>query len=297
MEPDHSEHRAGYAAIIGKPNAGKSTLMNAVLGARLSIITPKAQTTRHRIMGIYSDDDSQVVFLDTPGMIHPKYGLQQSMMKAVQRALSDADVIVYVFDCTDDEFPKPAEAVLERRKRPLVMVLNKIDLVDQELVMKWEQRLKEQFNPEKLLPVSAMEAIGTAALVDEIKRFIPVSPSFYPKDQLSEHPERFFVTELIREQIFMQFEQEIPYSCTVDVILFDEESDKPHIEAEIIANRDSQKGMLIGKGGSAIKKLGIESRKSVEAFLGREVVLKLFVKSREGWRDETRFLKNFGYDV
>lgn len=293
---DFTKHKSGYAAIIGKPNAGKSTLMNALLGIKLSITTHKAQTTRHRIMGIYSDDDHQIIFLDTPGIITPAYELQKSMMKAVDKAVKDADVVLFIHDLRDSAIPDDIIEYLNGIKKKKIVLLNKIDEFEQKYVVSVSEWISQNVEDVEIIPISAIQNLGLEAVIERTSAFIPLGHPLFPKDQLSEHPERFFVSELVREQIFLQFHQEIPYSCTVDIILYEQKEAGDHIEAEIIVNRDSQKGMLIGKGGLAIKKLGIAARKEIEEFLGRPVVLKLFVKSREGWRDKESFLKSFGYE-
>lgn len=292
-----AEHKAGFVAIAGKPNAGKSTLMNALIGAELSIITPKAQTTRHRIMGIHSDEDCQIVFYDTPGLIEPEYHLHKAMMKAVDEAVKGADLLVYIHDIHAGTLLEKERAFLQVTKLPKLIVLNKIDLLDQ---VKLTERMHEDESvyAETLgvLPISAMENIGVAGLLGHIKEALPAGPAFYPKDQLSEQPERFFVAELIREQIFLQYQQEIPYSCTVDIRAFEEDhKPKPLIDAEIVVSSESQKKIIIGKGGTAIKKLGIAARKRIEHMLGYSIMLKLFVKIRKDWRDKPNFVKSYGY--
>lgn len=291
------DHKSGFVAIAGKPNAGKSTLMNALIGAELSIITPKAQTTRHRIMGIYSDEDSQIVFYDTPGLIEPEYHLHKAMMKAVDEALKGADLLVYIHDIHAGTLLDKERTFLEVTKLPKLVVLNKIDLLDQTTLTE-RMREDESVYADSLgvLPISAIEQIGVAGLLSRIKDALPTGPAFYPKDQLSEQPERFFVAELIREQIFLQYQQEIPYSCTVDIRAFEENhKPKPLIDAEIVVNSESQKKIIIGKGGTAIKKLGMAARKRIEHMLGHSIMLKIFVKVRKDWRDKPNFVKSYGY--
>lgn len=293
---DAATHKSGYVAIIGKPNAGKSTLMNAMLGSRLSIVTPKAQTTRNRVIGILSDDDSQIIFLDTPGVIEPKYKLHEMMMGYVQKAGEDADIVLFMVDATDKE--TEMELLLSKLKKfraPVYLILNKIDKILQEKAAEIIERLQTQFKFKECFAISALEKIGVEQLKQVIKTNIRIGPPFYPKDQLSEHPERFFVTELIREQIFLLYEQEIPYSCAVDILQYQESDKIDYIDADIVVERDSQKGILIGKGGSKLKKLGTDSRKEIEAFLGKRIHLKLFVKVREKWREKDGFLRGLGY--
>ena len=254
-----NQHKSGYAAIIGKPNAGKSTLMNRILGSKISITTHKAQTTRHQIVGIYSDDNTQIVFLDTPGVISPKYELQKAMMKTVERARSDADVILFIFDPTDTHPTDEVIELLRSINKPILLVVNKIDAINREKADQKVSLLKDKLKLQSTHYVSATQGTGVEELMESIRSLLMPGPPFYPKEDLSEHPVRFFVSELIREQIYLQFQEEIPYSCTVEVISYEEDVDIDRISAEIIVNRKSQKGMLIGKGGLAIKNLGIKS--------------------------------------
>lgn len=290
-----SDHKSGYAAIIGKPNAGKSTLMNRILGSKISITTHKAQTTRHQVVGIYSDDDTQIVFLDTPGVISPKYELQRAMMNTVERARSDADVILFIFDPTDKHPTHEVIELLRSINKPILLVVNKIDSTNREIARKKAAALEEQLNFHSVHYISALQGEGVDELIEAIRgRLIP-GPPYYPKEDLSEHPVRFFVSELIREQVYLQFRDEIPYSCTVEVISYDADIDIDRISADIIVNRKSQKGMLIGKGGKAIKDLGIKSRESIEEFIGKKVHLELHVKVREKWREKENWVRNLGY--
>lgn len=289
-------HKSGYVAIIGLPNAGKSTLLNAFLGQKLSIITPKAQTTRHRITGIYSDDDSQIVFLDTPGIINPKYKLQEAMMAAVEKAERDADLIIHLVDPKEEPATPEIINALGKLKKDKILVINKTDLVPEHVAVSTINTLTDEIDYRHNMDISALQGIRVGELLDLVKSLMPEGPAFYPKDQLSDHPERFFISEIIREKLFLQFRQEIPYSCTVNIVEYNETETKDQIDAEIVVNRDSQKGMIIGNKGSAIKKLGIESRKDIEAFLGKGVNLKLFVKVREKWRENELFVKNYGYN-
>lgn len=295
MENKPTQHKSGYVAIIGLPNAGKSTLLNAFLGQKLSIITPKAQTTRHRITGIYSDDDSQIVFLDTPGIIDPKYKLQEAMMAAVDKAERDADVIIHLVDPKDEPASPEIIKALKDLNKTKILVINKTDLIPEQEMTSIIKTLREDINYSHTMGISALQVRGVEELLNHIKKLMPEGPAFYPKDQLSDHPERFFISEIIREKLFLQFKQEIPYSCTINIVDYTETEGKDQIDAEIIVNRDSQKGMIIGKKGAAIKKLGIESRRDIEAFIGKRVNLKLFVKVREKWRENDMFVKNYGY--
>ncbi|TVQ66420.1 MAG: GTPase Era [Balneolaceae bacterium] len=288
-------HKSGYVAIIGKPNAGKSTLMNRILGSKISITTHKAQTTRHQIVGIYSDDNTQIVFLDTPGVITPKYELQKAMMKSVERARTDADLILFILDPEDWH---PADEVIDLLKslnKPILLLINKMDTADQTVSSRKAADLQDKLQIHSVHYISALHGFGIPELISAIRMLLLPGPPFYPGDDLSEHPVRFFVSELIREQLFLLFHEEIPYSCSVEVISYEEEPEMDRISANIIVNRKSQKGMLIGKGGTAIKKLGILSRESIEEFIGKKVFLDLHVKVREKWREKESWVRNLGY--
>lgn len=288
-------HKSGYAAIIGKPNAGKSTLMNRILGSKISITTHKAQTTRHQVVGIFSDDSTQIIFLDTPGVITPKYELQRAMMNTVERARADADVILLIYDPTDRHPTDEVIELLRTINKPILLVVNKIDEFSKNEAEKKAAILTEKLKIHSVHYVSALRGDGVDELLSSIRSLLLPGPPFYPKEDLSEHPLRFFVSELVREQLFLQFHEEIPYSCTVDVIQYQEEDEMDKISADIIVNRKSQKGMLIGKGGEAIKKLGIRSRESIEQFLGKKVFLELHVKVREKWREKENMVRHLGY--
>lgn len=294
---DNTSFRSGYAVILGKPNAGKSTLLNRLLGTHLSIATPKAQTTRHQITGIYHDEDAQIVFYDTPGLITPTYALQRTMMKSVEVAVEQADVALFIFDPMDTFPSDDAITFLKRWSIPMILLVNKVDLYAdriESLVKRVEERF-EGVNFAHQFWISAKEGEKVEDFLTTLKSMIPLGPPLYPPDQLSEHPTRFFVAELIREQLFLQFEQEIPYSCAVQVIEYKEGDSRDDIYAEIIVNRDSQKGMIIGKKGAAIKKLGMASRSSIEALIGKQAYLDLRVKVREKWRDSDTWVRRFGY--
>lgn len=288
-------HKSGYVAIVGKPNAGKSTLMNRILGTKLSITTHKPQTTRHQIIGIHSEENAQIIFLDTPGIINPKYELQKAMMKFVEKAEKEADVVLFIVEASENNLPDYAFDPLKQLKKPVILVINKIDDREQETVVKLARELEGKFEFSDTVFISALNGIGIESLMEAIKQYILPGPPFYPKDELSEHPVRFFASELIREQVFLQYHEEIPYSTTVDVIQYEEREDMDYINAEIIVNRTSQKGMIIGKGGNAIKKLGMAARESIEEFVGRKVYLDLHVKVREKWREKENMVRNLGY--
>ena len=296
INSEFSGHRSGYVAIVGKPNAGKSTLLNALLGQKLSIVTSKPQTTRHRVLGILSDADSQIIFLDTPGVIEPRYGLQESMMRSVRRAVVDADLILFIADVTRES--PDTLSLAELGNVPAVLVLNKMDLIRSEDALPLVEKYTSLRTFADVVPISAWKETNLDVLTEVIAARIPEGPPFYPKDQVSEHPERFFVAEIIREKIFQKFGQEVPYSTQVNIVDFTEKSDsgKDIIDAEIVVERDSQKAILIGKNGAAVKEIGIRARKSIELFLERPVYLRLFVKVRKGWRDSDTQLRSFGYD-
>ena len=288
------DHRSGYVTLMGKPNVGKSTLLNALLGRKLSIVTPKAQTTRHRVLGIYSDETMQIIFLDTPGIIEPRYKLQEAMMHAVTGAVADADLLVFLADARQDA---PDTLSLKHAgRRPALLALNKIDLIRQEEALPLVEQYLALRAFEAVIPISALTGFNLDALMTEIQTRLPLGPPFYPKDMISEHPERFFVAEIIREKVFEQYKQEIPYSAAVNVATYEERPDgKDYIEAEIVVERETQKGILIGKGGRALKRVGTAARKDIETFLNKPVFLKLFVKVRSDWRNRDVFLRSYGY--
>lgn len=289
-------HKAGFVNIIGNPNAGKSTLMNALVGERISIITSKAQTTRHRIMGIVNGDDFQIVYSDTPGIIKPKYKMQEGMMQFVGTALADADILLLVVDLTDDH--PIEESMYEKiRKSPvkLVVLLNKTDLVKEALVKERAAFWTNEFPNGEIIPVSALKGENVEHVFQRILFFLPEHPAYFAKDELTDKPERFFVSEIVREKILLNYEQEIPYSCEVVVEDFIESERLVKIRANIFVSRESQKGIILGHQGKAIKKLGTESRLEIEEFLQKKVFLELFVKVDKEWRNSDRELKRFGY--
>lgn len=291
------EHRAGFVNIVGNPNVGKSTLMNDLVGERVSIITQKAQTTRHRIMGIVNTDDYQIVFSDTPGVLSPKYKLQESMLGFSEGALTDADILLYVTDVVED--PTKNASYLEKvakEKIPVLLVINKIDLLKgsdelNEIIDRWKKLLPNA----EVFPTSALEHFNVSNLMKRIVELLPPSPPYFGKDALTDKPARFFVTEIIREKILLNYDKEIPYSVEIIVEKFDESEGAIHIMATIFVERDSQKGILIGKGGSMLKKVGIEARKDIEKFFNKKVYLELFVKVEPNWRNRENKLKAFGY--
>lgn len=292
-------HKSGFVNIVGNPNVGKSTLMNALVGERLSIITSKAQTTRHRIMGIVNGDDFQMVYSDTPGVLHPNYKLQEQMLEFSRSALVDADVLLYVTDVQDnpDRNPEFLDKVKKMTTARIFLVLNKIDLTTPEtldnLVAFWEKNLPGA----EIFPISARERFGVDQLFEAIKEALPECPPFFPKDQLTDKSSRFFVNEIIREKILLSYDKEIPYSVEVEVESFKEEEKRIRISAVIFCERESQKGILIGKAGSALKKVGTLARKDVEAFFGKPCFLELFVKVDKDWRSNQNRLRHYGYDL
>ena len=304
-------HRSGFVNIVGNPNVGKSTLMNALVGERLSIITSKAQTTRHRIMGIVNGEDFQIVYSDTPGVLKPNYKLQEQMLEFSQGALVDADVLLYVTDVQDTpdknaEFLQKVKAIASSRKQQtkVFLLINKIDLTTPEtldnLVAYWQKELPEA----EIFPLSAKEKFGIDQLFTAIKEALPECPPFFPKDQLTDKSSRFFVNEIIREKILLCYDKEIPYSTEVEVDSFkDEPQSAQHprglirIQATIYVERESQKGIIIGHQGSALKKVGMAARKDIEAFFGKPVFLELFVKVDKDWRSNQSRLRHYGYDL
>lgn len=289
-------HHSGYVAILGKPNAGKSTLMNRLLGNKISITTHKPQTTRHQIIGIHSEEEMQIIFLDTPGVIDPKYELQKAMMKTVDRARTDADILLLIVDVKDHKIPGRIYKMFSSMKnKKIFLIINKIDKVTDQEAKGVARKLEEEFDFDDTLFVSALNGKGLQNLMDKIKDNIKPGPPFYPKDMLSEQPVRFFVAEMIREQLFLLYHQEIPYSSTIDIVQYDERDDLDYISADIIVNRNSQKGILIGKGGKAIKKLGKSAREVIEDFVNKKIYLDLHVKVREKWREDPSRVRHYGY--
>ena len=301
-------HRSGYVAIVGAPNVGKSTLLNRWLGTKLSIVSPRPSTTRNRVLGILtreadeSQPGHQIVLLDTPGVVRPQYRLHQHMMRDVDRSLGDADVTVFVADATESRLTHDARSAAERVQGsggPLLLALNKVDklgLVDEALplVDLYTEALGRA--PDAIVPISARDGQGTDALLDLVLERVPPGPPYYPADQLSEHPERFFIAEIVREAIFHQFRDEVPYATQVVVVTFEERAErKDFLACDIVVERDSQKAILIGKGGQALKRLGQAARQEIEAFLGRGVYLQLFVKTRADWRDKEGHLREYGF--
>ena len=298
MTDTPKRHRAGFVNIIGNPNVGKSTLMNALVGEKLSIVTAKAQTTRHRIMGIVNGEDWQIVYSDTPGILKPNYRLQQNMMNFVDTAIGDADIILYVTDVVEKQ-DKNAEfiAKLQKIDCPVIVVINKIDVSTQEHVMELMCQWEKQLPKAVIFPASAKEKFNLDNIFDAILERLPEAPAWYDKDVFTDRNLRFFASEIIREKILLNYSQEIPYSCEVVIEEFKEGKDRYDISAVIYVMRDSQKGILIGKGGLAMKKTGTEARLEMEEFFQKKVFLKLFVKVDPDWRENRKELRRFGYEL
>ncbi|GAB2765319.1 GTPase Era [Salinimicrobium soli] len=289
-------HKAGFVNIIGNPNVGKSTLMNAFVGEKLSIITSKAQTTRHRILGIVNGEDFQVILSDTPGIIKPAYELQASMMDFVKSAFEDADVLIYMVEIGEKELKD--EAFFEKivhSKIPVLLLLNKIDKSNQEQLEEQVQLWQEKVPNAEIFPVSALEGFNVPQVFNRIVELLPESPAFYPKDTLTDKPERFFVNEIIREKILIHYKKEIPYSVEIDTEEFFEEENIIRMRSVIMVERETQKGIIIGHKGAALKRVGVEARKDLEKFFGKQVHLELYVKVNKNWRSDKRQLKRFGY--
>lgn len=289
-------HKAGFVSIIGKPNAGKSTLMNALVGEKMSIITPKAQTTRHRIMGIVNDEEHQIIFSDTPGVIIPKYSLQESMMNFVQGSLIDADIILFVTDINEQYDENDVIEKLQNNTVPVAVLINKIDKSTEAEVMAKIEFWKEKLNPEAIFAMSALLGYNVPPIMTYIKSKLPVHDPYYEKDELTDKSMRFFISEMIREKIFKLYDKEIPYSSEVIVTSYKDEPKIVRISAEIIVERDSQKNILIGKAGAMIKKVGTYARQDAEEFIGKKVFLEMFVKVIPDWRSKKNHLKRFGYE-
>ena len=291
-------HKAGFVNIIGNPNVGKSTLMNAFVGEKLSIITSKAQTTRHRIFGLVSGDDFQVVFSDTPGIIKPSYALQASMMDFVKSAFEDADILIYMVEIGEKELKD--EVFFNRINKldvPVLLLINKVDTSDQSTLEEQVVYWKEKVPRAEIFPISALRNFQTEVVFNRIIELLPESPAFFPKDQLTDKPERFFVNEIIREKILLHYKKEIPYSVEVETESFADSETIIHIRSVIMVERESQKGIIIGHKGEALKRVGIESRTDLEKFFGKKIHLELFVKVNKDWRSNARQLRRFGYDT
>lgn len=291
------EHKAGYVSIVGNPNVGKSTLMNALIGQHLSIITSKAQTTRHRIMGIVNGEDYQIVYSDTPGLLNPAYKMQEYMMRYIETALQDSDLLLYVVEVKET---KHNEKVIQKLKDihiPLFLIINKIDAATQEQIQSSRLHWEEMLNPQKTFCVSALKQEGLDDLMPAIVEQLPACPPYFPKDELTDRPMRFFVSEIIREKILLFYQKEIPYSVEVEITAYKEKKEITFIDAIIYVERETQKGILLGHKGQAIKNLGTEARLAVENFIGRKAYLSLSIKVQKDWRNNETRLRHFGYGV
>ena len=289
-------HKAGFVSIVGNPNVGKSTLMNAWIGEKLSIITPKAQTTRHRILGILNAEEYQLVLSDTPGVIKPSYEMQNSMMDFVKTALEDADVLIYMLEIGEKQMKdQQLFEKIQRLSIPVIVLINKIDLADQAALDQSVEHWQEQFPKAKVFPISAITGFSVQEVLDYIIDLLPLSPPYFPKDQLTDKPERFFVNEAIREQILKHYDKEVPYAVEVMTEEFKEEEKIIKIRSIIMVERETQKGIIIGHKGEALKKVGIGARKKLQAFFSKKIHLELYVKVNKDWRSNNRQLKRFGY--
>lgn len=293
------DHRSGFVSLLGRPNAGKSTLLNAFMGEKLSAVTYKAQTTRHRIFGIYNTDEEQIVFSDTPGVLESAYELHKLMMTAVRESLEDADLLLLLLDATRP--PDDAQAVVtllnRRRHAPLYVIINKIDAekTSKPQIKELRAWAQENLKPERIYEISALEGTGVEALMADVKAAMPVHPPYFDKEQLSDRTERFFASEIIREKIFLNYREEVPYACEVVVEAFKEEEAIIRVRAEIFVERPTQKGILIGKGGEALKKTATEAREEMEKFFAKKIFLEVFVKVKPDWRNERTMLRRLGY--
>lgn len=288
-------HKAGFVNIIGKPNVGKSTLMNALLGEKLSIITPKAQTTRHRILGICNGDNYQIVFSDTPGVLDPGYKLQEYMMRAVKSTILDADVFIILTDIQEDFNHEELIGQINKTELPVMLLINKIDLSELDKVVEKTEYWKNRFPQWLVLPISALENFNIDKVLEKLIELLPPSEPFYPKDDLTDRPQRFFIAEIVREKILLNYQKEIPYSVEVVVDSFQDEESLVRIRCIIHVSRESQKGILIGHKGSMLKKIGTEARLDMEQFLGKKTFLELHVKVSKNWRESDNLLRRFGY--
>lgn len=289
-------HKSGFVNIVGSPNVGKSTLMNQLVGEKLSIVTSKAQTTRHRIMGIVNDEDYQIVFSDTPGVVNAAYKLHENMMDYVNTSLRDADVLLFITDPFENETNH--KETLERIKKleiPVICLINKLDLSNQEAVKSRMDYWQQQLPKAVIIPISALHGFNIDKVWDEIMKWIPENPPYFDKDQISDRPMRFFISEIIREKIFLHTKKEIPYACQVEVEEYKEEENITRIRALIIVERNSQKGIIIGKGGEMLKRIGREARKEIEKFIEKKVFLETFVKVDKDWRASDAKLRKYGY--
>lgn len=293
---ENKKHRAGFVNIVGSPNVGKSTLMNAMVGEKLSIVTSKAQTTRHRIHGIVNEDDYQIIFSDTPGVVNAAYKLHEAMMNFVESSLKDADILLFITDIFENEMNHlQTLETIKKMNKPVLCLINKIDLGDQDKAVERAEYWKEKLPNAQVLPVSALHGFNLDLVWERILELLPESPPYFDKDDISDRPMRFFVSEIIREKIFVHCQKEIPYSCQVEIEEYKEDLRIAHIRAIVIVERDSQKGIIIGAGGAMLKRIGREARLDMEKFIGKKVFLETFVKVDKDWRASEGKLKKYGY--
>jgi GTPase len=293
------EHKAGFISIVGKPNVGKSTLMNKLVGEKLSIITSKAQTTRHRIMGIVNgeteDSEFQLIYSDTPGIIKPQYELHSAMMEFVHGSLEDADVVLFVTDIYEKYDEEDVIQKLQKTQSPIILIINKMDLATPEVIEEKITHWKAVLNPAHIMTISALQNIGIEGLLEQVIKLMPVHPPYFPKDELTDKPERFFAAEIIREKIFLNYKKEVPYSCEVVVTAFKESDDIIRVSSEIYVERDTQRAILLGHKGERIKKVGTEARLEMEQFFGKKIFLEQYIKVEQDWRQKRIKLDRFGY--
>jgi GTPase len=293
------EHKAGFISIVGKPNVGKSTLMNQLVGEKLSIITSKAQTTRHRIMGIVNgeteDSEFQLIYSDTPGIIKPQYELHSAMMEFVHGSLEDADVVLFVTDIYEKYDEEDVIQKLQKTQSPIILIINKMDLATPEIIEEKITHWKAVLNPAHIMTISALQNIGIEGLLEQVIKLMPVYPPYFPKDELTDKPERFFAAEIIREKIFLNYKKEVPYSCEVVVTAFKESDDIIRVSSEIYVERDTQRAILLGHKGERIKKVGTEARLEMEQFFGKKIFLEQYIKVEQDWRQKRIKLDRFGY--
>lgn len=293
---ENKKHRAGFVNIVGSPNVGKSTLMNAMVGEKLSIVTSKAQTTRHRIHGIVNEDDYQIIFSDTPGVVNAAYKLHEAMMSFVESSLKDADILLFITDIFENEMNhQQTLETIKKMNKPVLCLINKIDLGDQDKAVERAEYWKEKLPNAQVLPVSALHGFNLDLVWERILELLPESPPYFDKEDISDRPMRFFVSEIIREKIFVHCQKEIPYSCQVEIEEYKEDERIAHIRAIVIVERDSQKGIIIGAGGAMLKRIGREARLDMEKFIGKKVFLETFVKVDKDWRASEGKLKKYGY--
>ena len=288
--------KSGFVSIVGKPNVGKSTLLNAILGQKLSIITPKAQTTRHRILGIHTGKDFQMIFLDTPGVIQPKYALHRAMMRSVKNTIEEAEVILFLVSASEKYDENDVITLLQNTKSPIVLAVNKLDLTTPEAVEAKIKTIQDILPIKETIGISALKGVNVEGLVTLLSTFLPQGPPFYDPDQLTDRPERFFVSEIIREKIFLNLKEEIPYSCDVQILLYEDRPTVTYIDAEIHTERLTQKAIIIGKKGEMLKQIGTDARKDIEEMIERPVFLNLYVRVTENWKDKDFYIKTFGYN-